>query len=176
MKIDLGGGRTPKAGYTNIDNNLDHADITVDLDKVGTGEARLPFDDNSIEAVYSSHCLEHVRYLNGVWKEIVRVCPVGAPVEIRVPHWASDMAHCGGHVHAIGETWIKQMCEYFVYDHFPQNECVKRLRLDRIRYEPSEYFDEAVPLFPLMSREQIMRYVQGTCHEIHYLMTVVFNY
>ena len=56
--LDLGCGMRKKDGYIGIDHKeYDGVDIVLDLRK---GE--LPFEDNSVEAIYASHFLEHLNF------------------------------------------------------------------------------------------------------------------
>lgn len=167
LKIELGGGPSPKEGHINIDKDPAHAEIVVDFD---APEMRLPFDDNSVADVYSSHCLEHVRELRRLVKEIARVCQIGARIEIRVPHWGSSMAMCHDHKQAIAEAqadhWCNSAVEYWL------GGTGKRLSLYETQYVPSHCFAEAKQLQPTWTDEQIYRYMPDTCHEVAYIMHV----
>jgi len=81
-RVELGGGWKKREGWINIDNNtMCSPDICRDL---GRG---FPFDDDSVDEIYSSNCLEH---LNGkdlvfvIW-EIQRVLKTGCVATIIVP-------------------------------------------------------------------------------------------
>ena len=84
------------------------------------------------------------------------------------------MAFTGGHVHAISETQMRHMTVDFVPTYFPPS-CAKRLVLVNTEYIRDRGFDEAKRLFPQMSDTQVMRFVQGTCHEIRFFLEVVPN-
>jgi len=47
---------------------------------------RYPFEDNSIDAVYSSHCLEHLKDRDHAFWEINRILKPGGLAFIKVPH------------------------------------------------------------------------------------------
>lgn len=177
LKVELGGGPNPRPGYTSIDIRADSppGTILLDLEQVGNGVLFLPFENDTVGSVYSSHCLEHVVSLVGVWREIARICRVGAGVEIRVPHWGSDMAFTGGHVHAISETQMRHVTTDFLPTYFPADMCAKRLRMLDTVYIPDQPLQEARGLFPQLNDTQIMRFIQGTCHEIRYIMDVIPN-
>jgi SAM-dependent methyltransferase len=86
IKLDIGCGRFKKTGYYGVDMlDLPGVDYVVDLRK-----EKLPFGDNSVDVVYSSHFLEHLEIENiaKVLEEIFRVCKNGALVQIRVPHFS----------------------------------------------------------------------------------------
>lgn len=172
VKVELGGGRFPRGdGFINLDL-IDQADIRIDLERVGRGEIPLPFTDDSVGEVYSSHCFEHVYPYRGVLREIARICRPGARVELRVPHWGSSMALCTGHKHTICEQQVAHWSE------FPDvwwGESLKHLALLETHYVPSRHFAEAQTLFRRFSPEQIYRFVPNTCHEIRFLFEVRRN-
>jgi predicted SAM-dependent methyltransferase len=55
LRLNLGSGFQPKAGWINIDLS-DRATLTLDL------REPLPFRDNSVETIYSEHFFEHLNY------------------------------------------------------------------------------------------------------------------
>lgn len=59
--------------------------IGIDLDYPGYDGKRLPFDDGSQDAVFSSHCLEHVSDYVAIIQDWFRVVRVGGFVIIVVP-------------------------------------------------------------------------------------------
>jgi len=85
MKIDIGGqkGRNHFGGqrWETVDIRKD-ADYQIDI-----MNDKLPFEDNSIEAVYTSHTLEHIfpDILPFVLSEFSRVLKKGCKVRIVVP-------------------------------------------------------------------------------------------
>jgi len=162
--LDIGGGVTPKEGYTNIDI-LPCADIVLDVTKED-----LPFADNTVSKVHSSHAFEHFSY-GKILKEICRVCKTGSEVVIRVPHWNSDMAFCAGHVHSVSETQVKHWSEDFVSYWFDGS---KRLKLIGTSYVPNgKVYDEAKECFPNLSPLQIKKFIPNTCTEIKFLFEVI---
>lgn len=84
MKLDIGGGKLPAAGYRNVDPL--HGDAVLGLNvRVQDG---LPLGDCSVAAARASHVLEHipsgserVKALNEVWRVLVP----GGEFEIIVP-------------------------------------------------------------------------------------------
>lgn len=71
MRVEL---VSPKDGYKvvgvgHIENNI--VDVHCDLN------GRLPFDDNSINAVFSQHCIEHLKDRAHVFREIHRILKLG---------------------------------------------------------------------------------------------------
>jgi SAM-dependent methyltransferase len=60
--------------------------IGIDLEYPGYDGKTLPFEDNSQDAVFSSHCLEHIADYKGALREWYRVLRVGGFMIISVPH------------------------------------------------------------------------------------------
>jgi SAM-dependent methyltransferase len=87
MKINLGSGSKRIPDYLNVDidagSNPDYV-VNLETDK-------LPFEDNTIDAVIAHHVLEHLGegFLNCI-KELYRVCKHGTVIDIRVPHPRHD--------------------------------------------------------------------------------------
>ena len=174
-RVELGGGTAPRGdGFVNVDR-LDHpaVDVRVDFEQLGRGACRLPFDDDSVDEIYSSHCLEHVWPYEGLLREIARVCRLGAPVELRVPHWNQQMAMCNDHKHTVGPDQVRHWTDDAV-EHW-WHGCAKRLRLLRTEWVPSGRLAEAKRLFPHLSDEQVMRFIPDTCHENRFHFFVVEN-
>jgi SAM-dependent methyltransferase len=83
-RIDIGCGTRKVEGTLGVDNvAVPGVDIVADLDQ------GLPFKDNSVDAVYAYHILEHLNDFLGTMNEIYRVCKPGALVFVKVPHAAS---------------------------------------------------------------------------------------
>jgi len=102
-RLNLGSGRKRYSGYINIDANpKSNPDIVRDLEK------GLPFDDNSIDEIYSEHFLEHVNpdELHFVMYEIWRVLKPGCFASIIVPigiGWRNSPEH---KTHFEENSWI----------------------------------------------------------------------
>jgi SAM-dependent methyltransferase len=60
--------------------------IGIDVDYSGYDGVNLPFPDQSQDAVYSSHCLEHITDYKRVLREWYRVLKLGGYLVIVVPH------------------------------------------------------------------------------------------
>jgi SAM-dependent methyltransferase len=87
VKIDIGCGRMKQDGFIGIDNSpYSMADYIIDLNK-----DPLPFEDNTVDYVYSSHCLEHLSNLENVLSEIYRVCKPNAQIFITVPYYNTSL-------------------------------------------------------------------------------------
>lgn len=89
MRLEIGGGALPKNGFVNVDY-MDHE--LVDF-KVNLNTENLPFPDNSVDEIYSNHCLEHLQpgyggFLHCI-EEMWRVSKPNASWYIRVPYFNS---------------------------------------------------------------------------------------
>jgi ubiquinone/menaquinone biosynthesis C-methylase UbiE len=167
MKIELGGGPFPKGdGFLNVDMD-DSCDIQHNLDVFP-----YPFDDESVEAVYSSHCLEHLNDPMPVLIEIARICKVGASVEIRVPAMGSPVMWTFQHKHCFSALMAVDADGVFA-DRFWHGP--RRLKLISYHLQPSWHIHEfkrdcprVANLFP--DDQQIMKWIPATAHE------TVFHY
>lgn len=176
MRVELGGGRYPRGeGWVNVDlqsgPGIDHVCDFATLHPEGPG--RLPFQDDTVTHVYSSHCLEHVSPMKGFLWETARICKVGATVEIRVPHYLSAMAMCHGHRQVISPEQVDHWCRHFI-DFWWQGS-PKRWHHVHTEQIPGALIEEARHLFPAFTDEQLMRFVPGCAHELRYWFEVVVN-
>jgi hypothetical protein len=164
VKIDIGGGTKPRNGFINCDM-IDHdsVDLKVNFD------FGLPFPDNFVDEVYSSHCLEHVKNVSTLIRDIVRVSKVGAFVKIAVPHFGQEMAMCPGHIHVISEQMVQHFSEF---EEAWWGGMSKKLVLRNKSYSPTQWFSKAKTLFPNFSDSDIYRFVPNTCHEVIFDFTV----
>jgi len=86
MKLDLGCGLRTREGFVGVDVSPESgAEIVHDLSVVPW-----PFEDESVEEVYSSHFLEH---LDGIERmrfmdELYRVMKPGAKATVITPYWS----------------------------------------------------------------------------------------
>ena len=171
MKLELGGGRTPHrkaSGFLNVDVlDAPEVDVRLDLD----GPVVLPWADDEVAAVYSSHCLEHLTDYQPLLAELCRVCRVGATLEIRVPHWLHDCAGIVRHKSVVTERWVRRWPLYgYGVGHG------KRLELRAVHYESEEELEELRPFFGGklgMTDEQIKRFVPKACHEVKFTLEVI---
>ncbi len=85
----LSGAHILDIGYKGYQENVlpvvPHA-IGVELDYPGYDGRTLPFDDNSQDTVFSSHCLEHIDDFADVLRDWFRVIRIGGFIVIMVPH------------------------------------------------------------------------------------------
>src|SRR5262249_50745472 len=73
----------------------------------------LPFDDDSIEYVYSCHALEHLTNFGLLLRELLRVCKHDASIEIWTPYGASRDASMPGHTIFVNEHLWEHWCYLF---------------------------------------------------------------
>lgn len=106
IRIDLGGGEYPREGFLNIDiskvnelnGNVYTPDICHDLND------GIPFPDDFVDEVSSSHFMEHAKDPVFLMNEIVRVCKNDSKVTIVVP------VHCmiPGHITDMSFEWFNK--------------------------------------------------------------------
>lgn len=74
------------AGYVGQNESILPTAIGVDTDYPGYDGRTLPFANESQDYVYSSHCLEHIRYSQQVIQDWYRVTKINGFIVIIVPH------------------------------------------------------------------------------------------
>lgn len=174
MKLELGGGLHARGGdWLNLDlMDVPGVHACIDFERLGVAGSRLPFDDDAVDEVYASHSLEHLDNVVGILREVARVCKIGAAVEIRSPHFASDMAMCPGHKCVLSEHWFRDITEHFAGEWWRGlKKRLKLVRCDYVRWGP--IFDEAKRAFPMLTDDQITRLVPGACFDVRYHLEVV---
>jgi SAM-dependent methyltransferase len=104
IRLDLGCGSAKRPGFVGLDQypgeEVDHVlDLTAD---------RYPFDDGTVDEVFSAHFLEHIDEPNHVFSEIGRICKDGARIEFWTPYAWTNEAFLYGHLHGITEDMWNQ--------------------------------------------------------------------
>jgi SAM-dependent methyltransferase len=125
MKLNIGCGYSHKLGFTNIDVSPDvKPDMVVDI------EQGLPFKDNSVDEIYSCHCLEHIRpeKWRFVLKEIARVCKPNAILTLDLPFDNAGTRTHFDHYRTFTYGSFQELREYY---------------LDGVRFETLEHEDNA---------------------------------
>ena len=115
-RLNLGSNKKIRKGWINLDaQNLEGVDVVHDV-----MESPLPFDDGSIDEIYSSEFLEHIdfRMTRAVLAECYRVMRKGATMTISCPD-------------------IGKMCEYYANGQIC--ECVpqKAVRMEDFKADPN---------------------------------------
>ena len=113
--VELGCGGNKRAGFFGIDIAPSPVvDLVMNIER-----DRLPFEDSSIDRIYSSHTFEHLEAPGSpiqTLREIIRVCKHLAQVEIWTPYGRSNDGLLFGHHVFYTETHWKHIC--FEYDDF----------------------------------------------------------
>ena len=168
LKLDIGGGAYPRGnGFLNVDI-LPCADIRHDIN-----QTPWPFDDQSVDEVYSSHCVEHVSSFVGFIREVARICKIGASAELRCPDSMSDMAMCPGHTHVISVNCVRHASEIFLESHWKDSR--RMLSLVGISAIPDDYWfpmARSSRLFNGWTNEEIMMWIPRTRHENRFCFIV----
>ena len=107
-------------------------DVICDL------ERELPLKTDSVDVVYMSHLLEHIRDMIPFMEEVYRVCRPGAEVRVVVPYYTSRGAYRDPtHVRFITE-------DFFQYFEEPTDYGVRtNFKIEKIAYDvrkPFRYF------------------------------------
>ncbi|RUL64289.1 methyltransferase domain-containing protein [Dyella dinghuensis] len=111
-QLELGCGSNKRDGFFGIDIlSTPCVDLVMDYEN-----NRLPFEDDSIDYVYSSHSFEHIKRHPEVFRELLRVCRHDATIEIWTPYGKSDDGLLFGHYTFFSETSFKHIC--YEYDRF----------------------------------------------------------
>lgn len=120
--LDIGCGKNKKQGYIGVDRiKFDGVDVVLDIGKDGW-----PWEDESVDGVYSSHVVEHldsnerVHFVN----ELYRVLKKGCQAQIITPHWASCRAY-GDLTHKwppVSEFWFYYLSKAWREQNAPHND------------------------------------------------------
>ncbi len=118
LKLDIACGKNKKPGFIGVDI-WDGADIVANLEKFPW-----PFEDNSVDAIFCSHYIEHTPDLISFANELHRILKVGAKAEIIAPYYSSIRAwQDPTHLRAISENTFlyfnKGWREINRLDHYP---------------------------------------------------------
>jgi SAM-dependent methyltransferase len=168
MKVEIGGGiRALGDGWLNVDLCAG-ADVKHDLNVTPW-----PFADETVDALYSSHCIEHVDCPVTFLREVARICKVGATVEIRCPDPTSEMAMVVSHKGVVSINFMRHADSVFPEIYFAGHP--RRLRIVRIEPACDDYWfhlARANPLFRLWKDEDILTWLPRTRHENRFHLRV----
>lgn len=170
MKLEIGGGRYQKgSGFVNMDR-IPEADIVHDLEVMPW-----PIEDDTVDEVYSSHCIEHVTNPITFLDECARICRVGAQMEIRCPAPFAELMFVADHKHCFSPQNARNIDVHFPKD-FWRNR--KRPRLVRHFFQSSEKLERAkkeLPFLRGLSDQVIMEWIPGTAHEVCFFYEIQLN-
>lgn len=87
MKINIGAGRFKKVGWTRIDHHSYHYPRPNEIDMDFLDNQKFPIPDNSVEAAYCSHVIEHLpeNIVSNLILETFRVLKPGGVFRITCP-------------------------------------------------------------------------------------------
>jgi predicted SAM-dependent methyltransferase len=99
IKLHLAGGKHYLPGWVNVDlGRVRKKDLTLDLTK------QLPYQDNSVDFIFSEHFIEHLSYEQGIsfLKECYRILKAGGVMRTSTPslEWLLNQYY-----HGSVETW-----------------------------------------------------------------------
>lgn len=109
MRLNLGCGDKKHSGYINVDL-YGNPDKRCDL-----GAFPWPFEDNSIDEVFSEHFLEHVADYERTMLEIYRILKPGGMLHFKVPHFRSPYYPWYLHRQAFSSITCKILCWQLPY-------------------------------------------------------------
>ena len=105
LAIDIGCGSNKREGFIGLDHiDMPGVDHVLDLET-----DRFPFDDNTIDKVFSAHCLEHLSNPGNIWSEISRVIKPGGCIEIWTPYPHHDDQWLNGHISGWSQSRWKHL-------------------------------------------------------------------
>jgi len=114
IKLDVGCGNNKRTGHIGIDISA-QADVDYIID---ISREPLPFTDDSVDSIYTAHCLEHVDNLIYAMNEFWRVLKWGGELKIHVPHWNSSLSvQDPTHERMFSEESFKFFCGGYIVKH-----------------------------------------------------------
>jgi len=110
LKVEVGPGETPEAGFLHLDVRPGHHVEYV------TSAVSLPFPEGSVSHIYTRHCLEHLARWEGerFIAECCRILRPGGTIHIIVPNMAFhvEQFYRGDRAHACAGFWGWQRHEH----------------------------------------------------------------
>jgi len=167
MKLNLGSGARPVAGYLNVDVNPRAlgVDLVHDLNTYPW-----PFESDTVCEVIMHQCLEHLMDHNRAMKEIHRILRPGGRAIISVPHFTWQLAYADPtHRHFFAHPtffYYARDCGYF---DFRFSTCSVRLVFGKrvslwnyllepiANWFPTLYEQSPLRVFPALSVEATLR-------------------
>jgi len=107
MRLDFGCGKKKKEGFIGVDfGKTSDAEIICNCEHYP-----LPFNDNTIDEVYSSHFLEHIADPNAFLIDLMRIMKPGAEALIHVPNHQYSQSWVSSHKWQPAMPYLRQMIE-----------------------------------------------------------------
>jgi SAM-dependent methyltransferase len=163
-KLDIGCGSNKKPGFAGLDKlEVPGVDIVADFE-----QETLPLESDSVEEIYSYHCLEHLRDPTHLFSEMGRILQVGGKMELWVPYAFSGSAFLPDHKFYYTEEIFLHIC--VLYQDFWKNITGSYWRLDAVVFvsDPSVEQMLAGQSIPLGFG---IRFLKDVCQEIGIFMT-----
>ena len=157
--VDIGCGRNKLNGAYGLDRRKEPGvDIICDF------EHAVPLKTNSVDVVYMSHIMEHIRDLIPFMEEVYRVCRHGAEVRVIVPYYTSRGAFRDPtHVRYITE-------DTFQYFESPTDYGVKtNFRIEKIVFDMRKPFR----YFPKHFQKRFRRYLWNVVDNMYVTLRTV---
>jgi len=109
MKLNIGCGNKAIDGYIGVDKfQCIAADYICDIEN-----EKLPFEDNSVDAIIMDNVIEHFSDIPKVINELIRVSKKGCVIKVITPHFSALSSWVDPtHVHHLS---------YFSFDHFEKD-------------------------------------------------------
>ena len=142
-KINIGCGWNHKYGFINIDKAEEvKPDMVYDIEN-----GLLPFKNDSVEHIYSSHCLEHVKPCNWqfVLDEIMRVAKNGCILELELPF---DNSKKRGNIGHYRTFYFSSFSQYYVTE--KKRAYYSDWKLKKLHREPAFIEKVIYTLFPII--------------------------
>jgi len=126
-KLHLGCRKDIKEGWINIDIFDFGQEMVRDITK------GLPFDDDSVDEIYTCHCLEHIAGMDVyfVLEECWRVLKKGCQITIRVPHSSEQEAFYPGH----RSYWNEKVVSAMVFDYFEKERVFESYKQGKYQWK-----------------------------------------
>lgn len=109
IKLNLGCGDRTMSGYVNVDL-CGKPDVVCDLSVFPW-----PFEDGTVDEVYSSHFLEHVMDFDRTILEIHRILKPNGVCHFHVPHFRSPLTPWHIHRWQFSTYTCERLCQSFPY-------------------------------------------------------------
>ena len=150
MKINLGGGKKRREGFTNIDSDKEvNPDIVADLEK------GIPLEDNSVSHIYSAHFLEHIKPKKWLWflDEIQRVAKNGCILELDLPFDHIGTRTMIAHYRTFGYSSFDTLTVNKEMEDTERRSCYTKLKLINLLPRPTLIRRLFLYTFPFLKNE-----------------------
>lgn len=159
LKLDLGCGYYKPSGYIGIDNLVGARTQIVDKDNspdifMDLNNQKLPFEDDTISEVRSSHFLEHSN-MDHIIDESHRVLKRGGVFVFTVPYANSAEGMYPGHNIFLTEKWFYENINF-----------QSKFKITNEKYYPSSYWKRAFPFNFIIPWYFARKFLFNTCWQM----------